>query len=591
MLSRILIVDDEQGIREQLSRWLYHEGYKTEQAANAKEALALVRKINFTVILLDLKLPDMNGIEVLEQLHKDYPDICVIVLTGHGQSDSPAKAREAGAFDFFTKPIQYSSLIDRIDTAINQFRKARENYYQREEEKQQFQFETVIGKSEAMQQVFDLIQKVAKSEETILIRGETGTGKDLLARATHYNSARKDNPFILADCSALAENLAESELFGHEKGAFTGANFRKIGKFERANGGTLFVNEVGVLSPNLQLKFLQFLQDGTFERLGGGEPIHVDARIIAATNVNLEEAVAMKNFRQDLYSRLNRVLINVPPLKKRRDDIPLLTRHFIKKFNRRNAKNITDISLPALELLENYHFPENVRELENIIASAILLEDGEVIKPETIRMRLVQPATNPPAEYRNLDYRAAKQIFEKTYFTQLLEQTDGNISQAAKLADLDRTHLRNKMKELGMYSGGDHDTSDRKSLKVFISYSHVDSLVADSIENALRQRKLEVFRDKTNLRAGHRWPKEIEKHLEACNTLVLLWSMHSAGSDWVDKERTYSMLEKKRIIIIQLDKTPIPPLLSNVHAMLHTDVETTVREIERGLGIEPASSE
>jgi DNA-binding NtrC family response regulator len=460
MQSRILVVDDEQGIREQLSRWLYHEGYKTELAANAKEALALVRKINFNVILLDLRLPDLNGLEVLEQLHKDYPDICVIVLTGHGENDSPAKAREAGAFDFFTKPIQFTSLIDRIDTAINQFRKERENYYQREEEKQQFQFETIIGNSEAMQLVFELVQKVAKSEETILIQGETGTGKDLLARAIHYNSARKDNPFIVADCSALAENLAESELFGHEKGAFTGANFRRIGKFERANGGTLFVNEVGVLSPNLQLKFLQFLQDGTFERLGGGEPIHVDARIIAATNVNLAEAMALKNFRQDLYSRLNRVLISVPPLRKRREDIPLLTRQFIRKFNRRNAKNIKDISPPALELLKNYHFPENVRELENIIASAILLEDGEVIKPETIRLRLIQPASNQQGDYRNLDYRAAKHIFEKAYFAQLLEQTGGNITKAARLAQWDRTHLRNKIKELGLYGDEESESSE-----------------------------------------------------------------------------------------------------------------------------------
>ncbi len=457
MSSKILIVDDEQKTREQLMRWLDHEGYKTEQAANGKEALAAIRRNNFNVVLLDLILPDINGFKVLEQLHKDYPDVCVIVLTGYSREESPAKALETGAFAFFEKPIHFENLINRIDAAINQFRIERENYYQREEEKRQFQFETIIGQSEAMRQVYDLIQKIAESEETILIEGETGTGKDRIARAIHYHSLRQDKPFIVADCSVLTENLAESELCGHEKGAFTGAHARKIGKFERANGGTLFVNEVGVLSPNLQLKFLQFLQDGTFERLGGEEPIRVDVRVISATNANLAQAVAQNHFRPDLYSRLNRVFIEMPPLRKRHGDIPLLVRHFIKKFNRRNAKNIKDISLPALELLENYHFPENVRELENIIASAILLENDEVIKPENIRLRLAQPATDTQPEYRNLDYREAKRIFEKAYFTQLIEQTDGNISRAAKLADWDRSHLRHKLKELGLYGGEEID--------------------------------------------------------------------------------------------------------------------------------------
>jgi DNA-binding NtrC family response regulator len=453
MSPRILIVDDEQGIREQLSRWLSHEGYKTEQAENAKEALALAKKINFDVILLDLKLPDMDGFALLEKLHQEYPDICVIILTAFGTEDSPDKARAAGAFDFFPKPIQFESLIHRIDTAINQFRAQRENDYQREEAKRQFQFENLIGKSEAMRRVLDLIQKVAETEETIFVQGESGTGKELVAGAIHYNSLRRKNPLIIADCAGLSENLAESELFGHEKGAFTGAYSRKIGKFERAHQTSLFVDEIGELSPHLQIKFLRFLQERTFERLGGIEQIEVDVRIIAATNQSLSDAIAQNKFRQDLFHRLNRVLITVPPLRERRSDIPLLVAHFIKKYNRRNAKTIKDISKPALELLENYHFPGNVRELENIIASAILLEKGEVIKPETIRLRFVQPATDTQPDYRNLDYREAKRIFEKTYFSQLLDQTGGNISQAARLADWDRSHLRNKLKELGIYSG------------------------------------------------------------------------------------------------------------------------------------------
>jgi transcriptional regulator with GAF, ATPase, and Fis domain len=311
-----------------------------------------------------------------------------------------------------------------------------------------------------MRRVLDLIQKVAETEETILIQGESGTGKELVAGAIHYNSLRRQNPLIIADCAGLSENLAESELFGHEKGAFTGAHARKIGKFERAHQTTLLVDEIGELSPHLQIKFLRFLQEKTFERLGGSEQIEVDVRIIAATNQNLLEAIAQNRFRHDLFHRLNRVQINVPPLREHRDDIPLLVSQFIKKYNRRNAKTIKDISKLALELLENCDFPGNVRELENIIANAILLEDGEVIKPETIRMRLVQPAADVQPNYRRLTFREARRIFEKAYFTQLLEQTGGNISQAARLAELDRTHLRNKMKSLGMREVDDNGTAE-----------------------------------------------------------------------------------------------------------------------------------
>lgn len=457
MSSKILIVDDEQGIREQIARWLNYEGYKTEQAASAKEALALIRKMTFTVVLLDLKLPDMDGFALLEKIHLEFPDLCVIILTGFGNEDSPARARAAGAFDFFPKPIHFASLIHRIDAAIAQFRAERENYYQREEEKRQFQFENIIGQSEAMRRMLELVQKISATEETILLQGESGTGKELVAGAIHYNSLRKQKPLIVANCAALTETLAESELFGHERGAFTGATARTIGKFERAHFTSLLVDEIGELSSHLQLKFLRFLQEKTFERLGGAEHIEVDVRIIAATNANLSEAVSQNRFRQDLFHRLNRVVINVPPLRERRGDVALLVKHFIKKYNRRNVKAIKDISKPALELLEKYRFPGNVRELENIIASAMLLEDGEVIKPETIRLRLVQPVTDSQPEYRNLDYREAKRIFEKAYFSQLLDQTGGNISQAARLADWDRSHLRNKLKELGIYSG-DSDT-------------------------------------------------------------------------------------------------------------------------------------
>jgi len=451
---KILIVDDEQAIREQLVKWLILKGYKTEQTATAKDTLSLVRKSNFNVILLDLKLPDRDGFTLLEELHAEYPDICIIVLTGFGKDDSPAKAREAGAFDFFSKPIQFESLIERIDTAIEQFRVIRENKFQHEEARRQFQFENIVGNSEAMRRMFDMIQKVAGSDDTVLLQGESGTGKELVAGAIHYNSSRKQKPLMIANCAALPEALAESELFGHEKGAFTNAIKRNIGKFERAHLSTLFVDEVGTLSSYLQIKFLRFLQEKTFERLGGTEQIQVEVRIIAATNTDLMQAVSQNQFRQDLFHRLNRILIHVPPLRERHGDVPLLVRHFIKRHNRSSNKTIEDISKSALELLESYHFPGNVRELENIIANAIALEDSTIIRPETIRMRLLPPAANSQPDYRNFTYREAKSIFEKAYISQLLEKTNGNISQAARLAGLDRSHFRNKMKELGL-SGSD----------------------------------------------------------------------------------------------------------------------------------------
>jgi DNA-binding NtrC family response regulator len=457
--SRILIVDDEPDIRKDLVRWLDDAGYRTEQAANAEEAeTALLRNSNFNVILLDLRLPDIDGFTLLKKLHREYPDICIIVLTGFEKEYPPDKARAAGAFDFFPKPIHFESLILRIKTAINQFKEKREKDYQNEEAKRQFQIENIIGNSPAMLRVFDVIQRVAETNETVLIQGENGTGKDLIAGAIHYKSLRRNKPFIVSDCAALPENLAETELFGHEKGAFTGATSRKLGKFERADMTTLFVNEIGELSPQLQMKFLRFLQDKTFERVGGMEPIEVDVRIIVATNKNLPEAIKQERFREDLFHRISRVVITVPPLRERRSDILPLVNHFIKTNNRLNGKSIEGISRPALALLENYHFPGNVRELENLIASAMLFEDGKMIQPETLRIRLMPPVPNTPTDFKGMKYRAAKKIFERQYFTLLLEQTNGKISPAARLAGLDRSHFRSKLKDLGIITG--HEPED-----------------------------------------------------------------------------------------------------------------------------------
>ncbi|MFQ5637859.1 MAG: sigma-54-dependent transcriptional regulator [bacterium] len=449
--SRILIVDDEAGIRDQLARWLNSEGYTVEHAENGAEALSSVKKSNFNLVLLDLKLPDLDGFEVLEKIHKGYPDICIIVLTGYGRDESPAQARRLGAFDFFEKPIQFDALSQRIDDAISQFWAQKQNEYQSEEKQRQFQFENIIGESQPMRELFDIIKRVADTDETVLLLGESGAGKDLVAGAIHYNSRRRKYPLITANCTTLHENLAESELFGHEKGAFTGATERKIGKMQQAHLTSLFINEIGELSPLLQAKFLQFLQYKTFERLGGNEQIAVDARIITATNMNVEKAVAEKRFRKDLFFRLNRFAIRVPPLRERRSDIPLLITHFIKACNRRNGKNIKGISPAALRLFDNYSFPGNVRELENIIAQAMLLENSNALQTETICSCLIQPVSDAQPNYRDMTFRDARNIFEKAYFSQILDKAGGIITKAAKLAGLDRGYFRNKLKEHGLW--------------------------------------------------------------------------------------------------------------------------------------------
>lgn len=454
--AKILIVDDEEDIRKELSKWLNDVGYKTSEAASGNAALALARRMNFDAVLLDLRLPDLDGFEVLQKLHEDYPDICIIVLTGYGTEDSPARARQFGAFDFFEKqPLKFERLITRIDASIQQFRLQRESFYQQEEVRRQYSFENIVGESDAMRRMFDLIRKVAETEETILIQGESGTGKELVARAIHFNSPRKQKAFIIVDCSALQENLAESELFGHEKGAFTGAFSRRAGKFERAHLNTLFLDEIGELPLPLQIKFFRFLQERTFERLGGVEQLEVDVRIIAATNLKLAEAVTQGKFREELYHRLNRFPIEVPPLRERHGDIPLLVRHFLKTCGRSRTKAAKDISPAALKLLESYHFPGNVRELENIIASAILLEESEVIQPEIIRLRLAQPIPEMQTEYADLPYKDAKEQFDKAYFLQVLKRFNHNVSKTAEFAQMDRSHVFTKLKNLGLRNNGE----------------------------------------------------------------------------------------------------------------------------------------
>jgi len=448
--SKILIVDDELEVQSQLKRYLQAEKYETKEAATGEQALALLNDYNFDVILLDVKLPDVSGIDLLQQLHKNYPDTCVIIMTAFGNSEITKKALRAGAFDFFDKPLRFNTLLPRIDSAIERFLATRERVYFAEEEQRKYTFDNIIGNSAKMVETLNLIKKVANTDATVLILGESGTGKEQVAKAIHYNSHRRNNPWMIADCSTITSSLSESELFGHEKGAFTGAMKRKIGKFERASGGTLFIDEIGELDHPLQMKLLRFLQEGTIERVGGEELIHVDARVIAATAVDLKAAIEKKVFREDLFFRLNVVTINIPPLRDRIDDIPLLVDHFISAYSRKYRKQINSITTHALNLLKNYEFPGNVRELENISQRAIVHTDSNVIKPNAIIFDPINSNHKLFREYFDMPIRKYLVACEKDYLIHLLNKHDWHIINSAKDAEIDRTNLSLKMKKHGL---------------------------------------------------------------------------------------------------------------------------------------------
>ena len=448
--AKILIVDDEPDIREQISRWFPKEEYLLDEATTGEEALEKVKQVDFSVILLDLKLPQMDGLSVLKQLRKDYPDTCVIILTAYGDAESTKKALQAGAFDFFDKPIKYRLLVPRIESAIERFNLTREKNYQTEEEQQKFSLEKIIGTSSKMAAMLERIQKVATTEAPVLILGESGTGKELIAKVIHYNSPRHNKTLMIADCSTITPSLIESELFGHEKGAFTGAIKRKKGKFERAHEGTLFIDEIGELDHPLQMKLLRFLQEGTLERVGGEEVIKVNARVLAATAVDLKKAIEAEKFRRDLYYRLNVVAIEIPPLRERKEDIPLLVDHFIKIYSRKNLKPIRSISKEAMRLLVNYDFRGNVRELENIIHRAVVLTDGEEIQPEVIGFDLLTAQQTGTTKYFDLSLKEFNDACERDYILYQLNKNNWHISHTAAAIGIDRSNLTLKMKKYGI---------------------------------------------------------------------------------------------------------------------------------------------
>jgi DNA-binding NtrC family response regulator len=400
-----------------------------------------------------MKMPGKDGLELLHHIRRIDEELPVIVMTAYGTVSTAVEAMRAGAYDYILKPFDLEEMRAVVGRALAMQKLLRQSRYLQEELEAKYQFEDIIGKSPRMQAVFKLISQVAPTKSTVLISGDSGTGKELIARAIHFHSPREKEPLIVVNCAALPETLLESELFGHVKGAFTGAHRDRRGRFELADGGTIFLDEVGAMSLNLQAKLLRVLQEKEFERVGGTGSIPVDVRIIAATNQDLKKAIEEGTFREDLYYRLNVVPIHLPPLRERKDDIPLLAYHFLRRYSQELKKDIKEIAPEAMELMLNYNWPGNIRELENAIERAIVLGTGERLSADTLPL----PLANGPAlrnTAANLSYQEAKkevlQSFEKSFFSKILSKAGGNVSQAARLARLDRKNLYRKMKELNL---------------------------------------------------------------------------------------------------------------------------------------------
>src|SRR3989338_2663154 len=383
-MHTILVIDDERSMREFLSIMLGKEGYRAIAIDNGNDALEFISKNKYDLIITDIKMPKMSGIDILRESMALHPNTPVIMITAFASTEVAVEAMKLGAYDYITKPFNVDEIKIIIKNAIEKKSLFDENISLREELKGRYQFSNIVGKSDKIQKVFELIMKVANSKSSVLITGESGTGKELVARAIHYNGDRKDKPFVSISCGAIPETLLESELFGHQKGAFTVDDSDKKGLFEIADGGTFFLDEVSEAPLSIQAKLLRVLQEKEFKRVGGVKNIKVDVRVIAATNKNLRELIAEGKFREDLYYRLNVIPIELPPLRERKEDIQLLANHFIGKYNVINKKDIKGIEPKAMEIIERYKWRGNVRELENVIERAVTLEIGNVIQPDTL---------------------------------------------------------------------------------------------------------------------------------------------------------------------------------------------------------------
>jgi len=437
--AKILIVDDEAIIRESLRDWLTDADYQVLTAENGPQALGIVGKDKPCIAIVDLVMPGMDGIELLKKVKEVSPSIEVIIITAYASIPTAITAIREGAYDYIEKPFSPEKVELLIKKLVEHQRLVEENISLHQQLEKRYRFENIIAKSAKMQQIIELIKVVAKSNATVLITGESGTGKELVARAVHVQSYRKAKSFVPVSCAALPESLLESELFGHEKGAFTGAYAQRKGKFEFANRGSLFLDEIGEMSANIQVHLLRVLEEKEFTRVGGNESIKVDVRVISATNKDMEKALASGQFREDLYYRLNVVTIELPPLRERKEDTPLLAQHFLKKFAVENQKEISGFSPEVTDFFLKYQWPGNVRELENTIERAVILAQNSYIKIADL-LQKNSPLVNSALTGRNL------REVEKNHILNILSETGGNYSEAARILAISRATLYNKTK-------------------------------------------------------------------------------------------------------------------------------------------------
>ncbi len=446
----VLVIDDEESQLQSLESFLTKRGYAVYTANSGEAGFKIAKSNLIDIVLTDFNMPGWDGMQVLQKMKELNPEIDIVLMTAFGTIESAVNIMKSGAFDYLTKPID----LDELENILEKIKERKlligENKFLREQLQDKFRFEQIISQSSLMEKVLNTAGRVANSKATVLVRGESGTGKELIAKAIHFASDRKDKPFITVNVASLSENLLESELFGHEKGSFTGAINQRTGRFEEANGGTIFIDEIGEIPPPVQVKLLRIIQYGEVQKIGSGSSIHTDVRIIAATHRNLEDMIIKGEFREDLFYRLNVVPIVIPTLRQRKEDIPIITDHFIKKYSNENKKNVNGITHEALDQLMKYNFPGNVRELENVIERAVVLTRNELISTQDLPMLSSQKEIDKKMDPYNLDdgYETKIKSFETAMIQEALSRTNGNKSAAARILGISERHLRSRLERL-----------------------------------------------------------------------------------------------------------------------------------------------
>ena len=439
---KIMVVDDELIVRESLFHWFKRSGHAVEAVSSGFEALERIEKTPFEVLFVDIKMPGMSGLEVLKKVKEDYPDTLVVIITAYGSIESAVEAMKLGASDYLLKPFKPDQLTLVLEKIVNQIRLTSKYRYVKGLLEEITRFDNIVGQTQPMQHIFKLIPEVAQSDSSVLVTGETGTGKELVAKAIHAKSLRSKGPFIAINCGALPDTLLESELFGHQKGAFTGADHARKGFLEVVSGGTLFLDEIGEISPKMQVDLLRVLEEKKITRIGERDPIDVDFRLIASTRRDLAKEAAEGNFREDLFYRINVITVQIPPLRKRKDDIPLLVKHFLNKYSHETTKEVDHVTPEALSFLKTYQWPGNVRELENAIERAVVLSKARTLGIDDFSFICPSPAT--PKEKQTL------KEMEKAYIQQTLEEQNWNVTRSAEVLGVNRVSLHKMIKRYNL---------------------------------------------------------------------------------------------------------------------------------------------